>query len=106
MPNTQVMNSRVLNLTHEGFIKYTFTVGFDHSIPDCVLMEECIVPAIEEFHRDHADLQLRRPEADLDANDRLGKHFLIRIFIPMGEAKTLYTLMPELLDRIMARGYI
>ena len=24
VPNTQVMNNRILNLTHEGFIKYTF----------------------------------------------------------------------------------
>ncbi len=24
VPNTQVMNNRILNLTYEGFIKYTF----------------------------------------------------------------------------------
>ncbi len=106
VPNTQVMNSRVLNLTHEGFIKYTFTIGFDHTIPNHVLMGKCIEPAIGDFHQRHKDLQLRVPEAYLDTGDRFGKSFLIRIFIPKGEAKkTLYTLRPELLDMIMERWY-
>jgi small-conductance mechanosensitive channel len=105
VPNTQVMNSRILNLTHEGFIKYTFTIGFDHTMTNKALMERCIQPAIDEFHERHLDLQLRKPEAYLDSGDRLGKNFLIRIFIPKGEAKTLYTLRPELLDMIMERWY-
>jgi small-conductance mechanosensitive channel len=105
VPNTQVMNSRILNLTHEGFIKYTFTIGFDHAMTNQALMENCIQPAIDEFHEKHLDLQLRKPEAYLDSGDRLGKNFLIRIFIPKGEAKTLYTLRPELLDMIMERWY-
>ncbi len=105
VPNTQVMNSRILNLTHEGFIKYTFTIGFDHAMTNQALMESCIQPAIDEFHERHMDLQLRKPEAYLDSGDRLGKNFLIRIFIPKGEAKTLYTLRPELLDMIMERWY-
>lgn len=105
VPNTQVMNSRVLNLTHEGFIKYTFTIGFDHAMTNQALMENCIQPAIDEFHERHLDLQLRKPEAYLDSGDRLGKNFLIRIFIPKGEAKTLYTLRPELLDMIIERWY-
>ena len=105
VPNTQVMNSRILNLTHEGFIKYTFTIGFDHAMTNQALMENCIQPAIDEFHEKHLDLQLRKPEAYLESGDRLGKNFLIRIFIPKGEAKTLYTLRPELLDMIMERWY-
>lgn len=105
VPNTQVMNSRILNLTHEGFIKYTFTIGFDHAMTNQALMERCIQPAIDEFHEKHLDLQLRKPEAYLDSGDRFGKNFLIRIFIPKGEAKTLYTLRPELLDMIMTRWY-
>lgn len=105
VPNTQVMNSRILNLTHEGFIKYTFTIGFDHAMTNQALMERCIQPAIDEFHERHLDLQLRKPEAYLDSGDRLGKNFLIRIFIPKGEAKTLYTLRPELLDMIIERWY-
>ncbi len=105
VPNTQVMNSRILNITHEGFIKYTFTVGFDHSISNNKLMEECLNPALEEFHLLHEDKQLRKPEAYLDSSDRVGKKYLIRIFIPKGEAKDLYVLQPELLDRILENYY-
>ncbi|UCH57013.1 MAG: mechanosensitive ion channel [Candidatus Bathyarchaeota archaeon] len=106
VPNTQVMNSRILNLTHEGFIKYTFTVGFGHEMPNHMIMEECVEPAIDEFHAGHEEEQLRRPEAYLDTSDRLGRAFLIRIFIPKGEAKTLYLLQPELLDMILERWYM
>ena len=105
VPNTQVMNSRILNLTHEGYIKYTFTVGFGHDVSNHALMERCIEPALEEFHGKHEHEQLRRPEAYLDSSDRLGRTFLIRFFIPKGEAKNLYVLQPELLDMIMARWY-
>lgn len=105
VPNTQVMNSRVLNITHEGFIKYTFSIGFDHSVNNCRLLDECLNPALEEFHLSHEDLQLRRPEAYLDTSDRFGKNYLVRIFIPKGEAKTLYVLQPELLDRILEKYY-
>jgi len=105
VPNTQVMNSRILNLTHEGFIKYTFTVGFGHELSNRVLLEECIQPAIDEFHVKHIDEQLRRPEAYLETGDRLGKVILIRIFIPMGEDKTLHVLQPELLAMIMERWH-
>lgn len=105
VPNTQVMNSRILNLTHEGFIKYTFTVGFDHELSNHVLMEKCIAPAIDKFHAKNKNLQIRRPEAYLDTSDRLGRTFLIRIFIPKGDAKNLYVLQPELLNMIMERWY-
>ena len=105
VPNTQVMNSRILNLTHEGFIKYTFTVGFGHEISNTVLLEECVQPAIDEFHERHVDEQLRKPEAYLETGDRLGKVVLIRIFIPKGEAKTLHVLQPELLAMIMERWH-
>lgn len=105
VPNTQVMNSRVLNLTHEGFIKYTFTIGFGHEFDNHVVMERCIEPAMNEFHARYENKQLRRPEAYLETGDRLGKTFLIRIFIPKGEAKDLFVLQPELLDMIMERWY-
>ena len=103
VPNTQVMNSRVLNMTHEGFIKYTFKVGFSHDLPNAVLMERCIQPAIDEFHVKHEADQLRKPEAYLDHSNRLERSFLIRFFIPKGEAKSLYVLKPELLGMIMER---
>ncbi len=105
VPNIQVMNNRVLNLTHEGFIKYTFNIGFGHNESNQTILSECIHPAIEEFHVQHSEVQLRKPEVYLESGDRLGKSFLIRIFIPKGEAKTLYTLRPELLNMIMERWY-
>jgi small-conductance mechanosensitive channel len=105
VPNTQVMNSRILNLTHQGYIKYTFTVGFNHSVSNDAIMERCIEPSVDEFHKRHKDEQLRRPEAYLASSDRLGTRFLIRIFIPKGEAKNLYVLQPELLNMIMERWY-
>ena len=105
VPNTQVMNSRILNLTHEGYIKYTFTVGFGHELSNRVLLDECIQPAIDEFHERHVDEQLRLPEAYLETGDRLGKVMMIRIFIPKGEAKTLHMLQSELLEMIMERWH-
>ena len=50
-------------------------------------------------------MQLRKLEAYIDASNRVGRTFLIRILILMGEAKNLYVLKPELLDMIMARWY-
>jgi len=103
VPNTQVMNSRVLNMTHEGFIKYTFTVGFSHELPNEVLMEKCIQPAIDEFHDKHEADQLRKPEVYIDHSGWIERSFLIRFFIPKGEARSLYVLKPELLAMIMER---
>jgi len=103
VPNTYVMNSRVLNMTHEGFIKYTFDLGFSHDIPSADIMERCIQPAIEEFQEKHEADQLRMPEAYLDDSDRLSLTFLFRFFIPKGDAKKLYILKPELLSMIMRR---
>lgn len=103
VPNMYVMNSRILNMTHEGFIKYTFTVNFSHDFPNTYIEEKCISPAIEEFQMAHETEQLRRPEAYLDITDRLGMYFMIRLFIPKGDAKSLYVLKPELLRMIMNR---
>ena len=52
IPNTQVMNNKILNCTHKGFIQNTFSVGTPHSplmINDEILTA-CFEPAIEEFH--------------------------------------------------------
>ncbi|MEM2554369.1 MAG: mechanosensitive ion channel, partial [Nitrososphaerota archaeon] len=32
IPNTQVMNSRITNCTHEGFIRYVFSLSFPHGL--------------------------------------------------------------------------
>jgi small-conductance mechanosensitive channel len=103
VPNTQVMNSRVLNLTHEGFIKYTFTISFDHQFDNNTLLKKVINPAIEEFHNKYQNIQLRKPEAYMELVNRLERVFLIRFFIPKGDAHKLYRLQPELLDLILKR---
>ena len=106
VPNTQVMNSRILNLTHEGFIKYTFTVGFDHALSEEVVLNQVILPAIEEFHSEcGGENGLRCPEAYMDKANRLEKSYLIRVFVPKGEAKKLHTLQPTLLRMIMNYYY-
>jgi small-conductance mechanosensitive channel len=101
VPNTQVMNSRILNLTHEGVIKYTFTLGFSHDFSEADITGKVIEPSIAEFCESYCDLELRPPEAYLETANRLEKIYLVRIFIPKGEAKTLHILQPELMQIIM-----
>ena len=101
VPNTQVMNSRILNLTHEGVIKYTFTLGFSHDYSEYDISKKVLQPSITEFCDNFCELDLRLPEAYLETANRLEKIYLVRIFIPKGEAKVLYTLQPELMQIIM-----
>jgi len=104
VPNTQVMNSKILNMTHEGYIKYTFKVNFGHELTEKQVMESIIKPAIEDFHDNCVNGEFRCPEAYMDVVDRLGKTYMIRLFIPKGEARTLYTMLPEL-TRLIMRKY-
>ena len=104
VPNTQVMNSKILNLTHEGYIKYTFKVGFGHDVTEKQVMDKVLKPAIEEFHDNCGNGEFRCPEVYMDAADRLGKTYMIRLFIPKGEARTLYTMQPDL-TRLIMRKY-
>lgn len=101
VPNTQVMNSRILNLTHEGYIKYTFTMGFSHDYREDDIMLKVIGPAIKDFCKVCEKDGIRTPEAYLDAASRLEKVYLIRLFIPKGEANDLYRLQPQLNQLIM-----
>ena len=101
VPNTQVMNSMILNMTHEGYIKYTYSVNFDHTYTEEKVSKEILEPAIQDFHQFCGDGSIRCPEAYLESADRLGKTYLIRLFIPKGEAKMLYTMQPELTQFIM-----
>lgn len=104
VPNTQVMNSKILNMTHEGNIKYTFKVNFGHELTEKQVMDMILDPAIEEFHTNYANGEFRCPEVYMDVVDRLGKTYMIRLFIPKGEAKALYTMQPEL-SRLIVRRY-
>ncbi len=103
IPNQQVMNSRILNCTHEGYIKYTFSLSFPHTVSNEETVIKCIEPAIEEFHRKYQDKQLRRPEYYFETSTNFGRSFKFRIFIPKGDAKTLYMLQPELSNMIINR---
>jgi len=105
LPNTQVMNSRILNCTHEGFIKYTFSLSLPHYAPisNEEISKKCIQPAIEEFYEKYRDRRIRRPEFYFEGSTPIGRSFKIRIFVPKGEAKTLYVLQPELADAILNR---
>ncbi len=101
VPNTQVMNSRILNLTHEGYIKYTFNISFSHEFTEEDIMMKVIAPAIKEFCKVCGKDGIRTPEAYLETANRLEKLYLIRLFIPKGEASSLYRLQPQLMRLIM-----
>ena len=105
IPNTDIMNNKILNCTHEEFIRNTFYVGLPHSpsLTNDEILTKCIEPAIEEFQKRHKDKQLRRPESLFEKSDNLDRSFKIRIFIPKGDARTLYILQPELYGMIMTR---
>jgi len=102
LPNTDVMTHRVVNCTHEGFIKYTFSMNIPHSeLSNDDIENHCIKPAIDDFMGRHGDQQLRRPEYFFEGNAPLLRGFKIRIFIPKGEAKKLFTYQPELYDMVV-----
>jgi hypothetical protein len=61
----------------------------------------CLVPAIDEFLRRHEEAKLRRPEYYFEGSQAFGRSFKIRLFIPKGEAKTLFTYQPELYDSVI-----
>ncbi|HIH88486.1 TPA: mechanosensitive ion channel [Candidatus Bathyarchaeota archaeon] len=104
LPNTQVMSSRVVNCTHEGFIKYTFSMNITHSeLSNDEIEALCIRPAIDDFVKRHGGMQLRRPEYLFEGNQPMLRSFKVRIFIPKGEAKLLYTYQPELYDMVVDR---
>ena len=101
VPNTQVMNSRILNLTHEGIIKYTFNIGFSHEFSDVDIMKKVIAPAIKEFCDVCGVDDIRCPEVYLEKANRVEKVYLIRMFVSKGEAGVLYRLQPQLMHLIM-----
>jgi small-conductance mechanosensitive channel len=101
IPNTQVMNNRILNLTHEGVIKYTFNIGFNYEFSDEDVMKKIIEPALKEFCDVCGVDDIRCPEAYLEKANRVEKVYLIRMFVSKGEAGLLYRLQPQLMHLIM-----
>ncbi|MEM3403250.1 MAG: mechanosensitive ion channel [Nitrososphaeria archaeon] len=101
IPNVQIMNSRVLNCTHEGFIKYTFQITLPHSVlSNDEIIKKCIETAIEEFAKKHDGEGIRKPESYYEGSTAAGRTYKVRIFAPKGEAKTLYMLQSELANLI------
>ncbi|MBN2334523.1 mechanosensitive ion channel [Candidatus Bathyarchaeota archaeon] len=103
IPNVQVLNSRILNCTHEGFIKNTFLFTTPHSVPlrNDEILGKCIEPAIREVMEKYPEVMTRKPEAYFDTSTHFGRSYKIRLFIPKGMAKTMYVIQSELSNRIM-----
>lgn len=103
IPNVQVINSKVLNITHEDLIKYTFSIGFSHNLDTQQLIDRCLRPGVEEFVAKNKAILPRDPEYYLEKVDMDRLTFKVRMFVPKGEAKLLYRLQPDLLNMIMNR---
>ena len=101
IPNIEVMNSRITNFIHKGFIKYTFSLGFPHTISNEDIESKCIEPAIMAFIKKHKTL--RKPEYYFETHTRLGRSYKIRMFTPKGDVKILYNLQPELSNLIIKK---
>jgi len=103
IPNIQVLNSKILNCTHEGFIKNTFIFTVPHSVPikNDDLMNKCFKPAIEEIMNKYPNLMLRRPEVYFEVSTHFGRGFKIRVFFPKGQAKTMYVIQSEMSNRFL-----
>jgi len=103
IPNVEVLNSRVLNCTHEGFIKNTFLFTVPHLVPmgNEEVLSRCIRPAIDEISDKYPKIMLRKPEAYFETSVPFGRSYKIRVFVPKGHAKTLFLIQAELSNRIM-----
>ncbi len=103
IPNIQVLNSRILNCTHEGFIKNTFIFTVPHATPihNDDLMSKCFQPAIEEIILKHPSVMLRKPEVYFEVSTHFGRGFKVRVFFPKGQARTMYVIQSELSNRFL-----
>ncbi len=101
VPNTHVLSSRILNMTHEGYIKYTYQVSFGHELTEKQVNENILAPAINDWNKWWGKGEYRCPEYYLSSVNRLEMVYMIRLFIPKGGARVLYTQMPELTQLIM-----
>lgn len=103
MPNRKVLDSVILNFSDGDVIDYTFKIGFPHAVPHRVLVDECIIPAIDKFHEKYKKHLPKRPEFGISKMDRLGREFSIRIHFPERNMDVFYNLQPELLGDIVNR---
>ena len=106
IPNRRVLDSIIHNYsTKKDIIDYSFEISFPHSdiLTNEELIENCIIPGIEEFYLKHGDLLPKKPEVGMSKMDRWGRFFLIRMFYPEGDVTTFYDIQPDLLKNITNR---
>ena len=103
IPNIQVLNSQILNCTHEGFIKNTFVFTLPHSAPlhNEEIINKCFYPAANEIVKKYSDVLVRRPEIYFETSTHFGRGYNIRLFVPKGHAKTMYVIQSELSNRFL-----
>jgi hypothetical protein len=65
------------------------------------LIEECIMPTIEEFYNKHKNILTKKPELSMFKMERLGRAFLIRMFFPEGKINKFYDIQPELMQEVV-----
>lgn len=102
-PNRRVLDSVIHNFSDGDIIDYSFTLGFPHDVTHQELIEECFIPAIDQFHEKYKQFLPRKPEFGLSKMDRLGREFSIRIHFPERNMDIFYNLQPELVGEIVNR---
>jgi len=105
IPNTQVLNSRILDCTKGDVIDYSFNIGFDHSLNNETIFRKVLEPVIGEFYEKHRKCLVEQPKYYLIDSGRLEKTFSLRLFFRKGDARSLYNLQPMLLEMILDRYY-
>ncbi len=107
IPNRQVLDSRILNYSKGDVVDYTFEIGFPAILPKDIsnreLIENCILPAIEDFHEENIEVFKRKPELAMSNLDRLERKFAIRILFEEKDVTYFYDHQPELLNDITKR---
>jgi len=106
IPNRKVLDSTILNYsTKKDTIDYSLPIGFPQleTITNEELVENCIMPGIEEFYNKYNDVLLKKPELGMYKMTRLERGFLIRIFFPEGNINTFYDIQPGLMQSIVNR---
>lgn len=102
IPNRKVLDSTILNYsTERKIIDYSFEMGFPHTLTNQELINECIVPAIDEVYEKYKAVLARKPEFSMSKMDRLERRFCIRMFFPEGKIDTFYDVQPVLMQKIV-----
>ncbi|MFQ5711791.1 MAG: mechanosensitive ion channel family protein [Candidatus Geothermarchaeales archaeon] len=105
--NRRVLDSKILNYSKGDVIDYTFEVSFPAVLPDNItnkeLLENCIVPTLEECYERHKDKLQRKMALSMVRLNRLERAFAIRMFFPEKYIDDFYNIQPKLLEAITDR---